>query len=436
MSSLQDYIVDAAPAAFEKNEFQDSGKFKEWLLRDHEDKEQSPDTMNYQFIYTIVQEMSQLRFRAEENFKQHPHIARSRLLELPVSHAEIIEKFMGVNDRKEPPETVISRIAQNQIHCMDAVLSSVRKVLRRQRELTRLSSVQQLDSQCLIWLIRQPGLTAAQKAGSRQKLMAIVRTESCNILENRVLKAVLKLCISYCQRYLQQYGKIYQNSVRIKAVIRLYNTAQRGIRLEALQNISSLTGIPQPNYVLLHDPQYSQIWRMYLDLLQQTALMESAWRNRHSLFRQYLLFCLVNAIHLDCDRMIFCSDFWFSTEIRKDGLFIKNSSFQRVFTMHGKPCEFQMAHAALSCRGSAAGIHTAEIRYGQRTHCVSAVYLPAGIHAEEIEYPAMDNHTFFIYSEDSSIPLPCRPDFVRIEAAQKLIFQISDWLISFRKNMK
>lgn len=196
MASLCDYIVDAAPAAFEENEFQDSTLFKEWLLWDRENRVSSPTTDNYQFVYAIVQEMSQLRFRAEENFRQHPYVARNKLRELPVPQAEIIEKFMGVDERKEPPETVISRIAQNQISCIDAVLANVRKVLRRKRELTRLASVQQLDSQCLIWLTRQPGFTAAQKAGSKQKLMSIVRTESCDVLENRVLKAVLELCLS------------------------------------------------------------------------------------------------------------------------------------------------------------------------------------------------------------------------------------------------
>ena len=436
MASLCDYIVDAAPAAFEENEFQDSTLFKEWLLRDRENCVSSSGTDNYQFIYAIVQEMSQLRFRAEENFRLHPHIARNKLRELPVPQAEIIEKFMGVDERKEPPETVISRIAQNQISSIDAVLANVRKVLRRKRELTRLASVQQLDSQCLIWLTRQPGFTAAQKAGSKQKLMAIVRTESCDVLENRVLKAVLELCLSFCRRYLLQYEEAHPNSSRIKAVIRLQSTAQKGICLESLRNIPPQTGIPQPNYVLLHDPQYSQIWRMYLNLLQQTALMESAWRNRHNLFRQYLLFCLVTAIHLECDRMIFSSDFRFSTEIRRDGLFIKNSSFQRVFTMDGKPYQFEPVDFSRLCCQSTREIHTAEIRSRRQSHRISAVYLPLFLQPEEIQFPvAMDNHTYFIYSEHPATSFLTRPDIVKLEATQELTFQVSDWLASFRKSM-
>lgn len=432
MSSLCDYIVDAAPAVFEKNEFQDSTRFKEWLLRDREDLENSQDTENYQFVYAIVQEMSQLRFRAEENFRLHPYLARNKLRELPVSQAEILAKYTGADERKEPPETVISRIAQNQIHCIDAVLTGIRKVLHRQRELTRLASVQQLDSQCLVWLMRQPGLTAAQKAGIRQKLMAIVRTESYDVLENRVLKAVLRLCVSFCQRYLRQYEDRFSGFMRIQAVRRLLSTAQRGLRLEALQTVSALNGVPQPNYVLLHDQHYSRIWRIYLNLLQQTALMESAWRNRHNLFRQYLLFSLVNAIHLECDKMIFSSDFWFSTEIRKDGLFIKNSSFQRVFTMCDRPYEFEPAPRL---PGSMQKIHTAEIRSFPWSHPISTVYLPATVSATSLQFPAVDNHTFFIYAEDSSAPLPQRPDFVRIDATKGLFFQLATWLTFFRETM-
>ena len=37
MASLCDYIVDAAPAAFEENEFQDSTLFKEWFATMEED---------------------------------------------------------------------------------------------------------------------------------------------------------------------------------------------------------------------------------------------------------------------------------------------------------------------------------------------------------------------------------------------------------------
>ena len=205
--------------------------------------------------------MTQFRFHAEEHFKENNHIAENKRKELPIPAEEIKSKYF--DEQKEPPETVVSRIAQNQIHVIDAVLLKVRKVLRRERELTRIANVQNWISR-LIWLTRQPGVTAAQKAGTKQKLMSIVRKENYDILENRVLKAVLKLCSSYCQRYLRQYGKDFPDSLRIKAVKRLYSSAQIGLKQEVMGSISLVHGIPKPNYVLLHDQQYSQIWQMYL----------------------------------------------------------------------------------------------------------------------------------------------------------------------------
>ena len=72
----------------------------------------------------------------------------------------------------------------------------------------------------------------------------------------------------------------------------------------------------------------------------------------------------------------------------------------------------------------------------KQSHRISAVYLPLFLQPEEIQFPvAMDNHTYFIYSEHPATSFLTRPDIVKLEATQELTFQVSDWLASFRKSM-
>lgn len=423
MQSISDYIVELNPACFERHEFQDVSKFKEWLLREREETEEDTNYGVFQFVYSVVQEMTQFRFHAEEHFKENNHIAENKRKELPIPAEEIKSKYF--DEQKEPPETVVSRIAQNQIHVIDAVLLKVRKVLRRERELTRIANVQQLDSQCLIWLTRQPGVTAAQKAGTKQKLMSIVRKENYDILENRVLKAVLKLCSSYCQRYLRQYGKDFPDSLRIKAVKRLYSSAQIGLKQEVMGSISLVHGIPKPNYVLLHDQQYSQIWQMYLDLLHQTSLMEHAWRNRHKLLQQYFLFCFANVSQFEYG-LLFNSNFWISTDIKNNGHFIKNSYFRRIFTVGNSIGQF-IPRSESPCKIPG----DAELKLKSKCHNVSFAYLPADVALQGVQMTDRKNHTYFIFSE---VPLDSqanKTNNVLIKTDMGLFFQLDDWFVNF-----
>ena len=69
----------------------------------------------------------------------------------------------------------------------------IRRMLRREREKVQLDRVQEMDRASMRWLSKQPGTTLAQRAGSDQRILAIVRNENFDTLENRVLHAYLKL---------------------------------------------------------------------------------------------------------------------------------------------------------------------------------------------------------------------------------------------------
>ena len=410
--------------------FRDSSGFKAWLLREEDSSIHDLAEPCYHFIYSMIQEMSQFRFHAEEFYKNHSYLAQSKYGELPVKRKDVKAKFFS--NQKDPPETVISRIAQNQLYVIESVTDRIRKILRRERELTHLSNIQQIDTQCLVWWTRQPGRTAAEKAGKKQKLLSVVRNESYDILENRVLKEVLKLCVAYCRRYLKQYdSEQFHKSDRIQAVRRLYNTAQRGLQLEIMKSVSVLNGMPQPNYVLLHDRIYSQIWTMYRNLLRQTALMEYIWQNRTRFFQEYLLFCLTSALDFEepeTINVLFDSDYWFSSDFKKEGCFLKNTSFQRCFLV-----KESRSKIVFSFDSSDASLHGHQIlasikKDGKRIKCISASYLPKECTFNLLDYPKVKNHTYFILSESHENVIPSREDLFVIDLSKDLFYQINDWL--------
>ena len=432
MTHLDYTVSNRTGSCFTCGKFLDASGFRDWLLRDRNGSGEMLALPGYRLVYSIVQEMSRCRFQADETYNDRSFMVRSRLRELPLPTQRIEDMFMAQKDN-EPPETVITRIAQRHFHTLDAVLTSIRKQLRRERELTRLSNIQQLDNQCLVWMTRQPGTTAVQKAGIRQKLMAVVRRESYDILENRVLKAVFSLCASYAHHYLGKYGKEFADTERLRMVQRLYTLAKGALCREELEKVPKQHGIPQPNYVLMHDRNYSQIWRIYLDLLRQTELMEQAWRKRHQLFRQQLLFSLAVAIRFEFEakNVVFDTPFyWFASELRNGG-FLRHTSLRRLFlTGRGKICEFLPSNEAVDGRGShCAGFYGAD---GEPLHRMTAVYLPRG--TDKVEFPVLKDHTYFVFDESGgTADTSQRTDIVAITPDESMFYQAADWLDRSRK---
>lgn len=403
MSDILDFIIKPSSFIFESDEFQDTSLFKEWLLNDLTDNNgiSNAEIAHFHLVYSIVQELSQLRFHAEEFYRSNNFLAKDKRRELPLPFDRIMDLLASSQNRHDPPETVISRIAQNHIHEIDAVLGNIRKILRRERELTPIAHVQQIDANCMSWLTRQPGRTPIQKAGAKQKILSIVRKESFNILENRVLKAFLKLCIAYGKRYLVEFQQSYPQSDRIKAVKRLCNTAKVSLQMEEFADVSSLKGQPVPNYVLLHDLNYSIIWRLYLDLLHQTSLMEKAWKKRAALLEQYCYFCFIIAIHQNpLLKTVFPAAFYFASDFKNDNLFIVNSSFREYFIFNERLFQFNLS-----------SIDKRE-RFGAKIECMtnlsskrfSVVYLPSQLWNRPIQMPLENRHVYWIFGEFDSLP--------------------------------
>ena len=64
--------------------FRDSSGFKAWLLREEDSSIHDQAEPCYHFVYSMIQEMSQFRFHAEEFYKNNSYLAQSKYGELPV----------------------------------------------------------------------------------------------------------------------------------------------------------------------------------------------------------------------------------------------------------------------------------------------------------------------------------------------------------------
>ncbi|MBV5332851.1 hypothetical protein JZU54_04670, partial [bacterium] len=81
-----------------------------------------------------------------------------------------------------PEESLVTLVTRECLSEVEQVVRDLRKVLVREQQRVPLGRVQQVDAHCLRWLSRQPGRDAAEKAGGRQRILAVVRRESFDTL--------------------------------------------------------------------------------------------------------------------------------------------------------------------------------------------------------------------------------------------------------------
>ena len=89
---------------------------------------------------------------------------------------------------QEARMALIVRLSREQpLHrALAAISPHPRRILQRYRDNTPISRIQELDSACIRDYARRPGVTASEKAGARQCLLAVRRREQRDTLENRV----------------------------------------------------------------------------------------------------------------------------------------------------------------------------------------------------------------------------------------------------------
>jgi hypothetical protein len=244
-------------------------------LREYKRRPHAQAILEFDDFLRQVDTLYRLRLDAEERFKTRKHIAQSRRGALPLDWVEIDAIVNPETDA--PPETLITKISRECLTDTEDILGNLRKVLIREREKMSLGMVQQVDAHCLRWLCRQPGHDAIEKAGAKQRILAIVRRENFNTLENRVFKDFLMRCSQETAQYLRENEGSFPDHPTTKCLRRLQNLCGKGMRDPLLEKVGIIRALPIPNYVLRQERRYAKIWKAYVELIRQANIAERLW---------------------------------------------------------------------------------------------------------------------------------------------------------------
>jgi hypothetical protein len=177
----------------------------------------------------------------------------------------------------EPRTARVVEIARSYLSNIRDVCERPRRMLVRQRELVPVGKIQELDETCLRDLIRRPGRTIPEKAGSRQELLGITRRETVDTAENRVIRDFLRLCQHRAVSYQREYPQPKQLHEKVQAVVDLWRNCKRWDASAPISAASKLVGLPKSNYVLEKDRRYHALWNQYQLLRREEDMVDKIW---------------------------------------------------------------------------------------------------------------------------------------------------------------
>lgn len=233
-------------------------------------------TLSEQFIDSHIEFVNSLFDKASP----HRHYWEENVQEVAIrSVYRAIAHWRRSGAEDEARLALIVKLANQLPQVLQDVCKQPRVVLRRVREMVSVGRVQEVDSSCLRWLARRPGRTVAEKAGTRQEVMAVSRVEDADTPENRVVKDLLLRAAIECRRYISD-NRAFPSHPRVHSVQTFLALISEMLANTQIGRVGSLSGLTQPNYVLLHEPRYSLLWEAYLLLCHQQKQQEDVWRWR------------------------------------------------------------------------------------------------------------------------------------------------------------
>jgi len=212
---------------------------------------------------------------------------------LLLSWQEVAERWLAGHEPFDPRLFAVVRHARTLRRLLVDLAERPRRVLRREHRMLPLHQAQEWDRRALLWCARRPGRTLAEKAGSDQSVLALARIEDHDTLENRVLRAHLELSAKAARAWCEAHPRLAESQrfVEVDHYGRLTkrlgrSLADLGVRLPGPS--------PQPNYSLLFDARYRQLWNAYRELLRERWRRDELRRWAHRLFHD-LVRILVHA---------------------------------------------------------------------------------------------------------------------------------------------
>jgi hypothetical protein len=198
-------------------------------------------------------------------------------------------------NQNRPPSALIVRLSRKLPTVLADVVGQPKRILQRRRSMEPIHRLKELDSTCVRWLTRQPGNTLAEKSGHRRTVLAVQRYESVDTLENRVVRDLLQRCVSLATSYLRLHGDRFPAHEWVRMTADFLKLCRRLLALPHLQEVANLPSLPKPNYVLLHESRYKEVWRSYMEVIRQQRRRQQLWRWRHEVYAEMLTIALMSS---------------------------------------------------------------------------------------------------------------------------------------------
>lgn len=279
----------------------------------------------YKFVESLIVIIGELRYEAEcyaDHIRDQINFRLDGIL--PLNWKNVVKSF---TPGSEPPMELIVQIATGYRSDLFKLTSSPRKILRQFHQKEHLSKVQRIDPRCLIWLTRQSGRDTIEKAGSRQQILSVVRKETFDTLENRVLKKMVELSRQKSFIYYQKHRDKFGDTPRFKTVRLFASETQNILMNEKFSGIGLLLRSPKPNYVLMFDAKYREMWNWYSRLVRQQQETEAAWVWQRELFADWCrLATTVGILGVAGCRKLFDHELWIRNMPNK-GTWIEESDW-------------------------------------------------------------------------------------------------------------
>ena len=234
------------------------------------DTEDDKDRRQFQFLLGLVGRMQDFDAALAEATRFLPW-------------ENVFERWLEPEDKQDPTMDVVVQHATIYRARWAEIAQRPRRLLNRTRELVMLSRVEELDTHCMAWLSRQPGRTTPERAGIRQRIMALTRYENLNTLENRVFRDLLERTDAAARDYLRvNAGRRISRagrgrSTRYSLVERYAQECRRLARELAELGINHLDGLVQPNFVLMQDNRYRHVWTAWQEIVQRKRVFDELW---------------------------------------------------------------------------------------------------------------------------------------------------------------
>lgn len=205
------------------------------------------------------------------------------------------EAWKRAEDEADPKMAEIVRQARRMKPVLRDLEKRIRRVLRRHRELTPLDRVQEMDRSSMVWLSRQPGRNIPERAGASQRILATVRRENFDTLENRVLHAYARLATDAAREWMREHP-FAKSSARYAQVDGFRKSCRVVVRSLAELGVMVAPAGITPNYVLMQDRSYREVHSGWLRLLLRRKIEDDLWAWQAETWTDFAVLAIILAI--------------------------------------------------------------------------------------------------------------------------------------------